>query len=161
MRLVSALARAGLQWTPDTRTDFLAQATSREQGIPEARNAASNRATLDTDAVRLQLNHTVDGIGLWNSRHTVFLHEDDQVFDDLLGQIGLGLQNTQSDGLTVGIKTYWEHLGDTRTTGSALRLDERLWILLTCLTMASILMLNVWRLMHRCLPPCLQRVIAC
>ena len=120
VRLVSALARAGLQWTPDTRTDFLAQATSREQGIPEARNAASNRATLDTDAVRLQLNHTVDGIGLWNSRHTLFLHEDDQVFDDRLGQIGLGLQNTQSDGLTVGIKTYWEHLGDTRTTGFSL-----------------------------------------
>ncbi len=117
---VSALARAGFQWSPASRTDVLAQATSREQGIPETRNAPDNQASLDSDAMRLQLSHTIDDLGNWNSRHTLFLHDDYDLFDDRLGQIGLGIQFTESAATTLGFRTYWEHIGLTRTSGISL-----------------------------------------
>ena len=124
VQLVSALARAGIQWSPDSRTDILAQATSRDQGIPEWRNSATNQATLDTEAVRLQLSHTQDGLGKWHSRHTLFLHDDNELFDDRLGQIGLGLQYAEAKGSTLGLKTYWEHLGARRTSGFSVEARE-------------------------------------
>jgi len=119
-RRVSALARAGLQWNKDSRTDVLAQATSREQGIPDWRNSVDNQASLDSDAMRLHLNHTLDGLGRWNSRHTLFVHDDNDLFDDRLAQTGLGPQNTESTGSTTGFRTYWEHVGDLRSSGFSL-----------------------------------------
>ena len=113
---LSSLIKAGTQWSPTSRTDLLLQGTTRDLGIPEARNAAANQASFDSDNLRFQINQTWDQIGNWNSRHTFFRHDDKDVFDDQLSQVGLGAQFTETDNQTLGLTTFWEHIGDVRTT---------------------------------------------
>jgi len=113
---ISSLIKAGTQWSPDLRTDVLLQGTTRDLGIPEFRNSAANQASFDSDNLRFQINQTWDQIGNWNSRHTLFRHDDRDVFDDSLSQIGLGAQFTETDSQTLGLTSFWEHIGDVRTT---------------------------------------------
>lgn len=124
---LSSLAKAGVQLGENSRSDFLLQATSRELGIPEVRNNANNRAALDTDNIRLQLSYTQNQIGQWNSRHSLFLHNDIELFDDRLGQIGLGVQHQETENATTGMVSYWEHIGDFATTSlhAELRLESQ------------------------------------
>jgi len=116
VRKVSTMGKTGFQWSSQARSDLLLQTTRRDLGIPEFRNAPVNQADLLSENLRMQFNHTVDGIGNWNSRYNAYLHTDDSVFDDRLGQTGLGAQNIESDTQTQGFSTYWEHIGDSRTT---------------------------------------------
>lgn len=112
----SSLAKTGVQWDENSRSDFLFQATTRELGIPEIRNNVDNRAELESDNVRLQFNHTVNSLGNWNSRISFFRHTDNEIFDDQLSQIGLGAQHQESQNTTTGLISYWEHLGNASTT---------------------------------------------
>ena len=113
---LSSLAKAGVQWSENSRSDFLFQATSRELGIPEVRNNADNQAALDSDNVRLQVSYIQNQIGNWNSRHSIFLHNDNELFDDRLSQIGLGAQFLDTENSTTGVISFWEHIGDFATT---------------------------------------------
>lgn len=115
VRKTSGMFRSGMQWGSDSRSDLLLQATGRALGVPEWRNVANNEADLVSNNLRLQLTHTLDGIGLWNSRYSLYLHNDNEVFDDQLSQIGLGAQHTKSTTNTTGFQTYWEHVGALRT----------------------------------------------
>jgi len=119
---ISSLIKAGTQWSPDIRTDVLLQGTTRDLGIPEIRNSPANQASFDSDNLRFQINQTWNQIGNWNSRHTFFRHDDSDVFDDRLSQIGLGEQFTETDSQTLGLTTFWEHIGDVRTTSFHLEL---------------------------------------
>ncbi len=114
---IGALARLGYQWSDKVRTDVLLQANSRELGVPEWRNARSNEASFDTDNQQLQLSHSIDGIGNWNTRQTLFQHHQTDHFNDRLSQIGLGAQDSFAVTDTLGIKTYWERINDTGTLG--------------------------------------------
>lgn len=112
----SGMARTGFRWNKNAESGLLLQVTGRELGVPEWRNVENNQAELVSDNVRVQFNHTLNNIGSWNSRHNVYLHNDDEIFDDRLSQIGLGAQHSESKTSVTGYMTYWEHVGSVRTT---------------------------------------------
>ena len=112
---LSALGKVGLQWNQNSRSDLMLQTTSRDLGVPEWLNNEDNIASYDTDAVELQLVNRVDGIGNWNTALSIFQHYQDNHYLDVLGQVGLGSQNTVSSTKTTGVKTYWEHIDDKAT----------------------------------------------
>jgi len=114
-RKTSGMFQSGFQWDSNSRSNLLLQATGRSLGVPEWRNVANNEADLVSNNLRFQLSHTLDSIGLWNSRYSLYLHNDEEVFDDQLSQIGLGAQHTKSNTNTTGFQTYWEHVGALRT----------------------------------------------
>ncbi len=115
VRKTSGMFQSGFQWDSNSRSNLLLQATGRSLGVPEWRNVANNEADLVSNNLRFQLSHTLDSIGLWNSRYSLYLHNDEEVFDDQLSQIGLGAQHTKSNTNTTGFQTYWEHVGALRT----------------------------------------------
>lgn len=115
-RRLTSLLKAGLQWSEDSQTDFLLQTTSRQLGIPEWRNLALNQANLDTDSKRLHISHRRDGIGNWNSKHTFIIHNESEIFDDRLSQIGLAAQHEESINYTYSASAYWEYLADNSTS---------------------------------------------
>ncbi len=119
----AALIRAGYQQNPDSRTDLTVQLAARDLGVPEFRNNPDNVASYDTLGTQLQLSQILDGLGAWNSRHNLYWHSHTAQYRDLLSQVGLGAQDTDSDSNTVGAKTYWEYLADSGTLG--LSLDMR------------------------------------
>jgi len=126
----STIAKAGTDWSNDSRTDLLLQATIRETGVPEFRNSADNVAGFDTQNLQLQLNHRLDGLGRtgnWNSRLGIFQHIDNDEFDDSLSQIGLSPQRTSVANQTTGFTGYLEYLGDLATVGlsAELRFEEQ------------------------------------
>ncbi len=112
---LSALSRIGFQWNNDTRTDMLLQATGRDLGVPEWLNNDDNVASYDTNALEFQMVNRFDGIGNWNTSLSLFQHFQDNHFLDALDQVGLGEQDTHSNSKTVGLKTYWERVGDLGT----------------------------------------------
>lgn len=112
---LSALSRIGIQWNNETRTDALLQVTGRDLGIPEWLNTLDNEASYDTDSLEFQLINRLDGIGNWNTSLSLFQHYQDNHYLDELSQIGLAAQDTRSNGKTVGLKTYWERVGDQGT----------------------------------------------
>lgn len=112
---LNALGRVGMQWSQNTRSNLLIQATNRDLGVPEWLNNEDNIASYDTDAVQLQLTNQFDGLGNWNSALTLFQHDQDNHFLDALSQVGLGAQDNTTDSQTTGIKTHWEHIGDRGT----------------------------------------------
>lgn len=112
---LNALSRVGLQWSQNTRSDLLIQATGKNLGVPEWLNNEDNIASYDTDAVQLQLTNKFDGLGSWNSALTLFQHNQDNHYLDTLSQVGLGAQDTNSNAKTTGVKTYWEHIGNHGT----------------------------------------------
>jgi len=129
----SGLLRVGYQHSADRRTDITAQLASRELGVPQRRNLPSNQSSFDSDSSQVQLSHTIDNIGGWNSRQSIYRHTDENHFSDLLGQIGLGMQDTVTDTTTEGAKSYWEYFTDSGTLGlsveyrrEALTSNERL-----------------------------------
>jgi iron complex outermembrane receptor protein len=114
---VSALARTGYQWNSKTRSDIMLQTSARQLGIPEWLNNKNNEASYDTESYELQLNNRFDGIGNWNSTLSFFQHSQDNHYLDIRSQVGLGAQDAKTDSLTQGVKTYWEHIGDSGTFG--------------------------------------------
>lgn len=131
----SALLRAGYQHSADSRTDFTAQLGVRKLGVPEWRNQINNQSSYDSDSSQLQLSHVIDNIGGWNSRQGIYRHSDENHYQDPLGQIGLGIQDTLRQMRVEGAKSYWEYLTDSGTLGLSveyrqemLTSDERLGV---------------------------------
>ena len=106
-RRVGLLAKLGTRHGEHARTDLLTQLGERRLGVPEWRNAVDNRAGFDTSTAQLQLTHARDGIAAWDSRHTLFLHAQDDRYDDRESQVGLGAQDATTRTRTVGADTYW------------------------------------------------------
>ena len=112
----SGMARTAIRWNNNAKSDLLLQITERELGVPEWRNNEDNQSDLVSDNVRFHFNHTLDNIGNWNSRHNLYLHNDDEIFDDRLGQVGLGAEHSETKTSATGLMTYWEHVGALSTT---------------------------------------------
>jgi len=121
-RRLNGLAKARYEWSDESHTDILLQTTTRTLGIPEWRNLERNQASLESLNTRLHASHTINGMGNWNSRHTLFQHADTELFDDRLSQIGLAAQYLDSENNTLGFSTFWEHLGTNTTTSMQLEL---------------------------------------
>lgn len=116
----SVLLRTGYQSSPNWRSDLTVQAATRDSGVPNARNSANTVATFDTESTQLQFAQVIDGFFDWNTRHTLYIHQDQSRFQDSLSQIGLGVQDTTNDNQTAGAITYWEYLTDSGTLGVSL-----------------------------------------
>jgi len=114
---VSALARAGYQWSNKIRSDVTLQTSARQLGVPEWLNNENNEASYDTNSYELQVTNRFDSIGAWNSTLSFFQHSQSNHYLDVKSQVGLGAQNTKTDSVTQGLKSYWEHIGDTGTFG--------------------------------------------
>lgn len=117
VRRSSILLKSGYQASDNLRTDVLLQVAGRQVGVPDVRNTLNNRARYDTLKSQLQLSQRVDQWHGWNTRHSLYWHQADSVYDDSLSQIGLGAQLIDSDINTVGASTYWERFVDLGTFG--------------------------------------------
>lgn len=123
---LTAMGRVGFQWNNRTRSDLLVQASERRLGVPEWLNAENNAAQYDSSASQLQFHNRFDGLGNWNTALTVFQHQESNQYNDLLGQVGLGQQQTVTDTVSSGAKSYWEHIGDrgTLAVSSSMRVEH-------------------------------------
>ena len=117
VRRSSILLKSGYQASEKLRTDVLLQVAERQVGVPNARNTPNNRARFDTLKSQLQLSQRVNQWYGWNTRHALYWHQADSVYDDSLSQIGLGAQLIDSDINTVGVSAYWERFVDLGTFG--------------------------------------------
>ena len=117
VRRSSILLKGGYQASDNVRTDILFQVTEREVGVPNARNSENNRARFDTLKSQLQLSQLVDQWHGWNTRHSLYWHQADSVFDDSQSQIGLAAQLIDTDINTLGARAYWERFIDLGTFG--------------------------------------------
>ena len=106
-RRVGALLKLGTRHGERARSDLLVQAGTRHLGVPEWRNAADNEASFDTDTLQLQASHSRDGVGPWDTRHTLFVHAQDDRFDDPDRDVGLVALSTLARGRTLGLDSYW------------------------------------------------------
>ncbi|NND91437.1 MAG: TonB-dependent receptor [Granulosicoccus sp.] len=118
----AALLRTAHRQHANARTDLTLQVADRELGVPEWRNNPDNMSDFATQTSQLQVSQVLDAIGNWNSRHSIFWHEDDARFRDTLSQVGLGAQDTDNQTRTLGAKTYWEYLADSATLGLSLEI---------------------------------------
>jgi len=108
VRRLGLLAKIGTRHSEEARTDLLAQLGERRLGVPEWRNASDNDASFDTGSAQLQLTHARDAVGAWDSAHTLFVHAQDDRFDDRGSDVGLGAQDNLTRTRTLGLDTYWE-----------------------------------------------------
>lgn len=117
VRRRSILLKSGYQASENLRSDVLLQLAERQVGVPNVRNTLNNRASFDTLKSQLQLSQRINQWHGWNTRHTVYWHQADNVFDDSLSQIGLGAQLLDSDINTLGVSSYWEYFVNLGTFG--------------------------------------------
>jgi len=120
----SILLKTGYQQNRQSRTDLTVQAAIRDSGVPNARNSINTVATYDTESTQLQLAQVIDDFFAWNTRHTLYLHDNRTQFQDSLGQIGLGVQDSSTDTQVVGAISFWEYLLDTGTLGVSVELRQ-------------------------------------
>ncbi|MFK7993571.1 MAG: TonB-dependent receptor [Granulosicoccus sp.] len=113
----SVLLKTGHQGSANRRTDLLLQIADRETGVATARNTIADQASYETLKSQVQLSQVIDKWYGWNSRHTLYWHLSDSVYDDSLSQVGLGDQYIDTDIRTLGAKTYWERFLDLGTVG--------------------------------------------
>lgn len=113
----SVLLKAGYEHTDNQNTSILFQLTNRDIGVPDQQNTRANRATFESLNGQLQIAHLIDDWKGWNSRHTVYWHTSDTLFDDAESTIGLGRQIVDSDTRTLGVKAYWERFIETQALG--------------------------------------------
>ncbi len=118
------LAKAGYQASGLAKTDVLLQLAARDMGVPDVLNSIANQARFETIKSQLQISQTIDEWHNWNTRHSVYWHENDTRFDDRLSQIGLGSQLLDSEIRTLGAKTYWERFVSAGTAGLSVDLRE-------------------------------------
>jgi len=129
----SLLLKSGYQRTSEHRTDVLLQIAERDLGIPTARNSATNKASYKTEKTQFQLSQIIDQWYGWNSRHSLYWHQSNSIYDDSQSSVGLGRQLIDTDIRTLGIKSYWERFSDIGTYGlsvdirdEALNLEDKL-----------------------------------
>ncbi|MFK7860332.1 MAG: TonB-dependent receptor [Granulosicoccus sp.] len=113
----SILLKTGYQSTDNHRSDLLIQMTERDIGVATARNSALDRASYETVKTQIQLSQVIDQWQGWNTRHSLYWHISDSIYDDSRSQVGLGAQYIDSDIRTLGAKTYWERFLDIGTLG--------------------------------------------
>lgn len=111
------LVKAGYASSELARTDVLFQVANRDLGVPDVLNTIRNKARFETSKSQLQLSQTIDEWRDWNSRHSVYWHETNSLYDDRLGTVGLGRQLSDTDITTLGAKTYWERFVTAGTAG--------------------------------------------
>jgi len=114
------LGKLGFQWSANSRTDLLLQTGARQLGVPEIRNRADNEAAYHTDTLQVQLSQTHDQWGNWNTRHSLFHHQQIDNFVDPLGQVRLSAQDTTTRARSIGFKSYWERPANANTLGLTL-----------------------------------------
>lgn len=124
VRRISLLAKAKYQPLTNRRTDILLQVADRESGVPNATNSVANRASFDTSKTQLHLSQVVDRWQSWNTRHSLYAHDNSSLYDDRRSQVGLGAQFIDTQSHTLGAKTYWERFFEHGTTGLSLELRE-------------------------------------
>jgi len=123
----SVLAKATFRPSSDSRSELLLQATKREAGVPNVINSIGNQARYDTFKTQLQFSQIINGWRGWNTRHSLYVHVGDNLYDDSRSQVGLGAQFIETDLMTLGSKTYWERFFDLGTLGVSIDLrDESL-----------------------------------
>ena len=118
------LLKGGYKASELTKTDILFQVTERDLAVPDRNNTLGNNARFDTTRSQLQLSHTIDEWRNWNTRHSLYWHQTDNLFDDRFSQIGLGRQLIDSDIRTLGAKSYWERFISAGTAGFSLDLRD-------------------------------------
>ena len=107
VRRAGLLTKLGTAHGESARSDLLLQLGARRLGVPEWRNSADNEAGFDTDTAQLQFSHARNGVGAWDTRHALFLHAQDDRYDDRMSQVGLGAQDTSNRARTLGADTWW------------------------------------------------------
>ncbi|MFK8082841.1 MAG: TonB-dependent receptor [Granulosicoccus sp.] len=123
----SVLLKTGHQSTVNLRTDLLLQIAERDSGVSTSRNSSASQARYETRKNQIQLSQIVDQWAGWNTRHTLYWHGSDSVYDDSESQVGLGEQYIDTEIRTIGAKTYWEKFLSLGTWGVSLDLrDESL-----------------------------------
>jgi len=105
-RQVSVLLKLSTEHSADARTDLLFQLADRRLGVPEFRNNADNDARFDTRSAQWQLSHARRLRGNWKTVSTLFLHGDDDRFQDLGGDVGLGVQDTETETHSIGLDNF-------------------------------------------------------
>jgi iron complex outermembrane receptor protein len=113
----SLLLKLGRELTDSSRDDASLQYFSKNQHLPDWKNSAFNSAVLDTETLRLQINHRQDTIAQtnWNSKIGGHTSRTTEEYRDSQGRIGLGHQHDRWINDTFGINNYWEHVAATRT----------------------------------------------
>lgn len=109
-RRASALLGVGYRHLQGT-TNVTVQLAERSQGVPDWLNSQDNQANYQTESSQMQLSHVQDGIGNWNTRHSLYWHSHDARFFNPVGRIDLIAQDTFDDTDTLGARTYWEYPG--------------------------------------------------
>ncbi len=112
-----ALFRTAYRWNSDSSTKLLLQLSQKDLGVPEWRNSAVNQASYAVDEQQLHLTHSINNLGDWNSNFTLFQHNNDNLFDDRLGQVTLGGRFSFSDSVVRGGKLYAERISARGTLG--------------------------------------------
>ena len=107
VRRIGLLGKIGTAHGETSRSDLLVQLGERRLGVPEWRNAEENDARFDTGTRQVQLSHVRDDIGAWDSAHSVYLHAEDDRFDDRDSEVGLGFQDTRTRTRTLGADSFW------------------------------------------------------
>ncbi|MEE9334142.1 MAG: TonB-dependent receptor [Granulosicoccaceae bacterium] len=122
----STLLRTSYRWNTDSNTNLLFQLNNKDLGVPEWRNADDNNASFATDDQQVQLTHSINGIGDWNSSLTFFQHDGDSHFDDREKGVSLAERDSYSDSVSRGGKLYTERVGKQGTLGltTELRREE-------------------------------------
>jgi iron complex outermembrane receptor protein len=118
------LGKAGYDVTDTSRIDFLTQWFSKDQGIPSRNNEADTITSLPTDRSLNTLKYTHDSIGgaPLNSSVQINYTYKDELYDDHLGQVGLGKQKTTYRTDRYGGSLFGEWLASWHTLTATLDL---------------------------------------
>jgi len=110
---VSLLTKLAYRHSEKTTSDLLFQQANKTSGVPEWRNAEVNEASYQDGQGQLHASHRTSNLDGWSTRHTAFIHWNDDHYDDRLGQVGLGQQNFRSQQRIFGASTYWDQFTDS------------------------------------------------
>lgn len=112
VRQASVLLKLGRRLDRGLRLDGLLQLFDKDQGLPSRDNSPATTASLDTrnlsGTLRLRADHI--GGGPWNASLRAFAGRRREVYDDSLGQIGLGVQETRDVTHRWGLQSYVERV---------------------------------------------------
>ena len=120
----AALLKGGYQWNKDQKTDVLIQVSKRDAGVPGVQNLASDNANLETFRSQIHLSQRSDNWQGWNTRHSLYWHQSDSLFNDPAANVDMLAQRLDTEVDTLGVKTYWEKILDTGTVGVSAELRD-------------------------------------
>ncbi len=118
----SALIKGDWSYTQHLKLDGSLRFLKKNQAIPGWNNQASTNASLDTDSWQARTRITSD-TGFHpeiNAYSELYYTEKHETYDDRNSQIGLGSQHDKNTTSIIGIKTYFEHIGERSTSAFSL-----------------------------------------